>query len=664
MFHHTLNLGILAHVDAGKTTLTERLLHVAGVIDEVGSVDEGTTQTDSLRLERERGITIKSAVVSFAIDDLTVNLIDTPGHPDFIAEVERALGVLDGAVMVVSAVEGVQPQTRILMRALRRLRIPTLIFVNKIDRVGAAIEATLLAIRERLSVVAIPMGVVHGLGGAGASFERDDDDPRRRSLLLELLSANDDGLLAAYLDDETHVAGGQLQRALVAQTRAMKVVPVFFGSAITGAGAVELSSGIATMLPGSSGDPNAAVSGAVFKIERSERGQKVAYVRVFSGTIHTRDRLHFGDGREGVVTALAVFSRGAARIQPDAAAGAVVKVFGLEAIQIGDQLSSVGGRAPRRPQFPAPTLEAVVTPQDPRDRQRLWLALTQLMEQDPLIGVRRVGDGHEISVSLYGEVQKEVVAASLEHDFGVRATFRGTTPICIERPRGPGRFVEFLNAPNNPFAGTLGLQIEPGPIDSGVELRVAVEHDDVPLHLFKGIEGFRASMLGYVVAALCEGLSGWRVTDCVVTVTHCGYGGSDGPPSKRGPAPSYRGFERLTALVLAHALSRAGTIVCQPVVVARLEVPAHDAASMTAVLSRFGGVVQSSLTRGAYTVIEAILPILQSADLQRQLPQLTSGEGVLETRVVGYRPVLGDAPTRPRTAPSPLDLKAYLRSLP
>jgi len=132
-----LNLGILAHVDAGKTTLTERLLHNSGVIDELGSVDDGNTQTDTLALERARGITIKAAVVSFVAGDVAVNLIDTPGHPDFIAEVERVLGVLDGAVLVVSAVEGVQAQTRVLMRALRRLAIPALIFVNKTDRRGA-----------------------------------------------------------------------------------------------------------------------------------------------------------------------------------------------------------------------------------------------------------------------------------------------------------------------------------------------------------------------------------------------------------------------------------------------------------------------------------------------------------------------------------------------
>ena len=133
----TLNLGILAHVDAGKTSLTERLLYAVGVTDHLGRVDAGSTQTDTLALERQRGITIRSAVVSFVLDDVTVNLIDTPGHPDFIAEVERVLGVLDGAVLVISAVEGVQPQTRVLMRTLRRLRIPTLIFMNKVDRAGA-----------------------------------------------------------------------------------------------------------------------------------------------------------------------------------------------------------------------------------------------------------------------------------------------------------------------------------------------------------------------------------------------------------------------------------------------------------------------------------------------------------------------------------------------
>src|SRR4029453_17273890 len=169
MPQRTLNLGILAHVDAGKTTLTERLLYAAGVIGEIGSVDAGTTQADSLALERQRGITIKSAVVSFAIDDVAVSLIDTPGHPDFIAEVERALSVLDGAVLMISAVEGVQPQACILMRALQRLRIPTLIFVNKIDRGGAGCERVLSEIQDKLSPAAVAMTSAGDEGGRAAS---------------------------------------------------------------------------------------------------------------------------------------------------------------------------------------------------------------------------------------------------------------------------------------------------------------------------------------------------------------------------------------------------------------------------------------------------------------------------------------------------------------
>jgi ribosomal protection tetracycline resistance protein len=176
-----INLGILAHVDAGKTTLTERLLYAAGVIDEVGSVDKGTTRTDSLALEQQRGITIKSAVVSFPIDDVTVNLIDTPGHPDFIAEVERVLSVLDGCVLVLSAVEGVQPQTRILMRALQRLEVPTLLFVNKIDRVGADPERVLDEIEQRLTPDVVPMGSADGLGTRPPTATSPPTPARERS---------------------------------------------------------------------------------------------------------------------------------------------------------------------------------------------------------------------------------------------------------------------------------------------------------------------------------------------------------------------------------------------------------------------------------------------------------------------------------------------------
>ena len=197
-----LNLGILAHVDAGKTSLTERLLYAAGVIDTIGRVDDGSTQTDTLALERKRGITIKAAVVSFDIDGATVNLIDTPGHPDFIAEVERVLTVLDGAVLVVSAVEGVQPQTRVLMRTLRRLRIPTLLFVNKIDRRGARPAEVLEELRGKLRVPAPALGTVRHAGRKDAVFvPLADTDTDALAAMAEVLADVDEEFLAAYLGD-------------------------------------------------------------------------------------------------------------------------------------------------------------------------------------------------------------------------------------------------------------------------------------------------------------------------------------------------------------------------------------------------------------------------------------------------------------------------------
>src|SRR5438132_10529472 len=215
----TLNLGILAHVDAGKTTLTERLLYAAGVIDEIGSVDDGSTQTDSLALERRRGITIKSAVVSFVIDDVSVNLIDTPGHPDFIAEVERVLSVLDGAVLVISAVEGVQSQTRVLMRTLQRLHIPTLFFVNKIDRGGADGARVLQAVSGKLTPSVVAMGAAGDAGTRAAAVTPfGADDAAFTTRLIEVLAGNDDRLLATYIEDGA-VPYRRLRRELGAQTR-------------------------------------------------------------------------------------------------------------------------------------------------------------------------------------------------------------------------------------------------------------------------------------------------------------------------------------------------------------------------------------------------------------------------------------------------------------
>ncbi len=658
----TLNLGILAHVDAGKTSLTERLLYAAGVIDEIGSVDRGSTQTDTLALERQRGITIKSAVVSFAIDDVTVNLIDTPGHPDFIAEVERVLSVLDGAVLVISAVEGVQPQTRLLMRALERLRIPTLLFANKIDRAGAGDERVLQAISERLTPAIVAMGSVDGLGTRAARFRPwGAGDAALRTRLAEVLAEQDDSILAAYVEDEG-IPYRRLREELATQTGQALVHPVFFGSAITGAGVDSLMAGIAELLPAAEGDAEGPVSGTVFKIERGPAGNKIAYVRMFSGTVRTRDRLHFGHDAGEKVTAIRVFDRGSALPRPSVSAGEIGKLWGLTDIQIGDAVGR-SRTAVEQHHFAPPTLETVVVPHNPGDKGTLRVALAQLAEQDPLIDVRQDDVRQELSVSLYGEVQKEVVQATLADDFGIEVTFRETTTICIERPLGTGEAVEILHAESNPFLATIGLRIDPAPNGSGIEFRLQVDSRAIPLYVYKTVESFTENMSRYVRRTLQEGLFGWQVTDCIVTMTECTYSVPDGPPSRRGPLSTAADFRKLTPIVVMQALEQATTVVCEPILRISLEIPADTIGAVMRAVARLGGAVETPSRQGKLSTIETVLPAARAHELQRQLAGLTGGEGVLESSFAGYGPVTGDQPTRRRTTANPLNLREYMMHL-
>ncbi|MFF5139828.1 GTP-binding protein [Streptomyces sp. NPDC013157] len=651
---HMLSLGILAHVDAGKTTLTERLLHTAGVTDELGSVDDGSTRTDTLALERQRGITIKSAVVSFPLDGVTVNLIDTPGHPDFIAEVERVLGVLDGAVLVVSAVEGVQAQTRVLMRTLRRLRIPTLVFVNKIDRRGARDDAVLGQLARRLAVPLVPMGRAAGLGTRAARFL-----PGLGPAALDVLADHDDALLAAYLD------GGapepRLHAALAEQTRRAVVHPVYFGSAVTGAGVPDLIAGIERLLPAADGDPAGPFSGTVFKVERGPAGEKVAYARLFSGTLGVRDRIPFGNRAaaghrpEGRVTGLSVFEGGTDLRRDRAGAGRIVKVWGLAGIRIGDALG-LPGRAYEH-HFAPPTLETVVVPGPGTDRRSLHVALTQLAEQDPLIDVRHDEARQETSVSLYGEVQKEVIQATLADEYGLDVAFRETTTICVERLTGTGAAVEFNKKDDNPFLATVGLRVEPAPPGAGVGFRLEVELGSMPYAFFKAVEDTVRETLG-------QGLHGWRIPDCTVTMTHSGYSprqshahqGFDKSMSSTG-----HDFRGLTPLVLTEALRRAGTLVHEPMHRFRLEAPADTLGALLPVLAGLGAVPQRTGTEGTLAVLEGAVPAARVHGLGQRLPGLTRGEGELETAFDHYAPVVrGPVPERSRTDHNPLSRKEYL----
>ena len=650
----TLNLGILAHVDAGKTSLTERLLHAAGVIDELGSVDAGSTRTDSLELERRRGITIKSAVVSFAIDDVTVNLIDTPGHPDFIAEVERVLSVLDGAVLVVSAVEGVQAQTRVLMRTLRRLGIPTLVFVNKIDRSGARYDGLLDELRTKLVPRIVPMGSAAGLGTTAATFTAyGEQDPLFRNALVDLLTDNDDKLLAAYVADESTVSNGRLLRALARQTARTEVHPVYFGSAITGAGVPELTAGIKRLLPKATGDPDAEPAAKVFKVERGPAGERIAYARVFDGTLRVRDRI-VPDDVKSRVTSIAVFHDGDTEERMEVQAGEIAKLWGPSQVRIGDRIGAALDTDDHH--FAPPSLETVVYPCRPEQKGAMRDALGQLAEQDPLIDLRQDDVRQETYVSLYGEVQKEVIGSTLATEYGVEVGFRETTTICVERPAGTGEAVEIGERDGNPFLATIGLRVDPRPPGSGVTYGIEIEPGSLPL-------AFQAAIEDTVHTVLGQGLHGWRVIDCAVTLTRSGYWPRQSAMhAKFDKSMSSTGadFRGLTPLVLMTALRRAGTTVLEPMHRFRLELPTDVLGAVLTTLGRLGGVPQTPEVIGTAYRLDGFVPVARVHELELQLPGMTRGEGVLETAFDHYEPVRGPVPDRPRTDQNPLDRKEYL----
>jgi ribosomal protection tetracycline resistance protein len=397
---------------------------------------------------------------------------------------------------------------------------------------------------------------------------------------------------------------------------------------------------------------------------------------MFSGTVRTRDRLRFGadceggagrqggggrqgagrqggggrkggGGREGTVTALAVFDRGPAAPRLSVTAGEIAKLWGLAEIQIGDRIGEPDARELTR-QFPPPTMESVVVARDPADRGRMRVALGQIAEQDPLINLHQDDERQEISVSLYGEVQKEVIQATLANDYDVQVTFKQTTIIYVERPAGAGSALEVLQSDDHPYSATIGLTIEPAAPGSGIHFRLEVDPRSLPLFVYKNVGSFSEAMTSYVRDALRTGRCGWQVTDCEVTMTRCGYYVGDGPakPTLSTPKTTAADFRKLTPVVLGQALAKAGTVVCEPMVSARLEIPAGRTGPVLAAVARLGAAVDAPQSRGELSVLETVLPAASVHQLQQQLPGLTGGEGVLESSFAGYQPVHGVPPVR------------------
>ncbi len=647
-----LNLGVVAHVDAGKTSLTERLLFEAGVLAEPGSVDAGTTRTDSMELERRRGITIRCAVTSFAVDGLTVNLLDTPGHPDFIAEVERSLAVLDAAVLVVSSVEGVQPQTVVIWRALRRIGVPTVLFLNKVDRAGADVDRALAQARQRLAPHLVMLTDVRGAGSRDATVRAL---PLDAEPVVEAVAQIDDAILGAWLGGGP-VRPRPVRRAIRAAVRRDVLTPVVCGSAITGAGLPDLRRVLVELLP-PAGAGDGPPAGTAFAVDRDHRGRRV-WVRLWSGRLRVRDRVPIAGSRPQLITEVAVSEPGDIPVRGQARAGQIAALRGTSA-RIGDTVGSPPPRPAHR--FPPATMRALVEPADPTRRTALFAGLAELADEDPLIDLRIDEQAGEAVISLHGEVQKEVVGSLLWERFGVAARFVQTSTACIERVAGTGTATDLIRERGNPYLAGIGLRIEPAPVGSGVEFRPGIERGRLPA-------AFVAATEDGVRAALRQGLSGWPVTDCRATMTGSQYCPRQSKPHQKfdkSISSVAADFRNLAPVVVSAALRRAGTRVCQPVDRFELDLPRAAHGPVTSLLGRLGAVVLAAATDGGYDRLGGHLPSARVRALAAALPDLTGGEGVLVTRFDHHAPVTDAAPPSiPRRGPDPADRTAWFRAVP
>ncbi|MWV42165.1 GTP-binding protein [Paenibacillus sp. HJL G12] len=650
-----INIGILAHVDAGKTSLAERILFDTNVIDELGRVDQGNTQMDAMELERKRGITIKASVVSFHVHGLKVNLIDTPGHADFIAEVQRSLSVLDGVILVVSAVEGVQAQTKILFFVLKKMGIPTILFVNKMDRSGAPSDQVMeQRIHEKLTSNVFSMNSVADAGTKQARVAENRFDwnthPAFLERCIEIVAEHDDPLLESYVNGD-RITVEQVKSSLRHQVKQGNVYPMYFGSAVTGVGVSSLLEGLAEWLPVNDHPEAEGLSGVVFKIEKESPGEKTAYVRLFSGSLNMREQVKLQrknnqgefETRVCKIKKLHALWDGKSVSAAKIISGDLCKVWGLEDARIGDV---VGEQSPliKDFHFAVPQMETRIEAVETGKGHLLYQSLISLSEEDPLIQVVKDDFHQDLYIRIFGEVQKEVIETSLNEKYGVNVRFSETRTVCLEKPVGTGHGVEFIWESENPFYATVGFRIEPGPTGSGVSYCMEVELGSLPLAFHKAIEET-------VYHTLKQGMNGWEVTDLIVTLTHSGYS---------SPVTTAGDFRKLVPLVLMKALSLAGTAVYEPIYQFELSVPAAWISTAMFKLSAIAAVVHDTVLKNDIFLISGTLPVAETDRFKRSLHAFTQGEGFMVVEPDGYTSIVGKVPVRERTDDNPLNRNEYL----
>ena len=665
------NLGILAHVDAGKTTVTERVLYATGTTHKRGEVHDGTTVTDFDPQERDRGITIFAAAVSCAWDGHRVNLIDTPGHVDFADEVERSLRVLDGAIAVFDAVAGVEPQSESVWRQADRHGVPRIAFVNKLDRAGADLDRAVDSIRERLHpaplVVQLPIGAEDGFTGVvdlvrmrslvwadGESTAMEGPVPealreealRRRRALEEAVAELHPAALEEFCDQET-LSAGTLATTLRDLTRTGDGVVVLCGSAYRNRGIEPLLDAVVAYLPSPldvpavrgvredteqrrAADPEAPFAALAFKVNAGSTG-RLTYVRVYSGAIEKGDTVWDpGTGRtERVARILRVMADRHAQLDR-AVAGDIVALAGLKSARPGSTLCDPGAPLLLEPPVAAePVVSVAVEARLATDTGKLATALARLAEEDPSLVVRTDGETGQTVLSGMGELHLEVAVEKIRRDGGPGVTVgrprvahretvvRGVSGHVhrhVKQDGGAGQFAHVV-LDVEPLGTEVGI--------IGIEFRSVVVGGRVPREYVRAVEaGCRD--------ALTEGpLGGHPVTGLRVTLT-------DG--STHVKDSSEMAFRTAGRLGVRGALEACAMALLEPVAEVTVTVPEDAVGGVLGDLAARRGRVTGSGTRGGAAVLTATVPLAELFGYATRLRSRTQGRGTFTTRAAGYAP--------------------------
>lgn len=608
-----INIGILAHVDAGKTTLTESLLYTSGAILELGSVDKGTTRTDTMFLERQRGITIQAAVTSFNWNDYKINIVDTPGHTDFITEVYRSLSVLDGAILVISAKDGVQAQTRILFHALQKMNIPTIIFINKIDQYGINLNNIYQNIKEKLSndIIVMQNVTLTPEISIKSIIDLDDWDP--------VISRNDK-LLKKYIAGEKLT----IQELTYEEYRCVKkgsLFPIYHGSARNNIGTQQLIEAISNLFCSEMNENDSELCGRVFKIEYTDHKQRLVYLRLYSGTLHLRDTIILPEKKKVKLTEIYIPSNGE-MIQTKTVCSGDIFIIPNNTLRLNDII----GNEKLLPcnvwnDKTVPILRTRIEPIKIEEREKLLDALTEIADTDPLLRYCVDTITHEIVISFLGTVQLEVICSLLIEKYHINIRIEDPTVIYKEKPLQKADYTIHIEVPPNPFWASIGLSITPLPIGSGIQYESKVSLGYLN-------QSFQNAVREGINYGLEQGLYGWEVTDCKICFEYGVYYSPVSTPSD---------FRFLAPIVLEQTLKKAGTQLLEPYLSFILFTPQGYLSRAYNDAQKHCAIIETSQSKNDEIIFTGHIPVRCINEYRNTLTLYTNGQAVFLTELKDYQ---------------------------